>query len=206
MSESEKVVSHILVASELENQIASYESRLSPLRVVSFFREEFKIEDARAVVAEAYISESKTKYIIIASNSINVYAQNSLLKLLEEPPANIEFIIITASKSNLLPTIRSRLPIQRVRTPKEVTILDLNLSRLSYAQIFEFLKENAQLPKADAKRVIEALYHRATVVDKLMLTPRQLNAFERAYRLLELNGRVQTMLALILMSFMGGLE
>jgi len=89
------VKSHILITSELESEVARLENELKPNRVVTFIRDEFKIEDAKDVVAQAYISESQTKYIVLAANSFNKVSQNSLLKVLEEPPKNIEFIIIS---------------------------------------------------------------------------------------------------------------
>jgi len=47
------------------------------------------------------------------------------------------------------------------------------------------------------------VYHRATVIDKLILSREQLDNFDKAYRLLELNSRPQSILAMILMSFVG---
>ncbi len=170
---------------------------------MGFIEDEFKIEHAKAVVAESYISESETKYLILGANNFNSTSQNSLLKALEEPPRNIEFIIISPSKSNLLPTVRSRMPIfkgERIHSVKE---LSLNLSKIDYAEVFKFLKENARAQKSEAKALVEALYHRATVLDKLMLSATQLENFDRAYRLFELNSRPQSVLAMLIMSFVG---
>ncbi len=194
---------HILISTEIEAEFERLSSELKPNRVVGFIEEDFKIEHAKAVVAEAYISESQTKYIIIGSNSFTNVAQNSLLKVFEEPPKNIEFIIISPTKSNLLPTVRSRLPILKGESVHSVQELELNLARVDYAEVFAFLKENARIKKSEAKALIEALYHRATVVDMLILSSRQLENFDKAYRLLELNSRPQSVLALILMSFVG---
>jgi DNA polymerase-3 subunit delta' len=195
----------ILITSEIEEEFERLKEELKPSRVVGFIHtdEEFKLEHAKAVVAEAYISEYETKYIIFGANHFRNEAQNSLLKVLEEPPKNIEFIIITASKSNLLPTVRSRLPIKKGKTQLKVYDIDLNLSRPEYAEIFAFLKQHAKVKKPQAKDLVEALYYRATVVDKLILTKEQLENFDRAYRLLELNSRPQTVLAQIVMSFAG---
>lgn len=198
-----KVKSHILISSDIESELTRLKEELKPSRVVSFIRDDFKLEDAKAVVSQSYISESQTKYIILGANSFNAVSQNSLLKILEEPPRNIEFIIISQTKSNLLPTIRSRLPLMKgISTHKDISI-DLNLSRIDYAHVFSFLKENARVKKSDAKELVEALYYRATVVDELILSLEQLENFDKAYRLLELNSRPQSVLAMILMSFVG---
>lgn len=195
--------SHILISSNIEAEFERLKSELRPNRVVGFIEDEFKIEHAKAVVAESYISESEIKYIILGANNFNNISQNSLLKLLEEPPRNIEYIIIASTKSNLLPTVRSRLPIfkgERLHVAQEINI---NLARVDYAEIFEFLKANARVKKSEAKSLVEALFYRATVVEKLILSTSQLQNFDKAYRLLELNSRPQSVLAMILMSFAG---
>lgn len=193
--------SHILISTELESEFERLQERLKPSRVVGFIEDEFKIEHAKAVVAEAYISESSTKYIILAAKNFNNVSQNSLLKVLEEPPRNIEFIIISASKSNLLPTVRSRLPIIKGETNYSTLEIELNLAKIDYAEIFNFLKENSRIKKSEAKLLVEALYKRATEIDKLILTNTQLDNFEMAYRLLELNSRPQSVLAMLVMGF-----
>jgi DNA polymerase-3 subunit delta' len=203
MSVHENTKSHILISTEVEAEFQRLESELKPKRVVGFIREKFLLEDAKAVVAEAYISESQTKYIVIGAQEFNTVSQNSLLKVLEEPPHNIEFILISPTKSNLLATVRSRLPILHGQTSHEVLEITFSLSRVDYAQIFSFLKENARTKRAEAKLLVEALYHRATVVDMLILSSTQLDNFDMAYRLLELNSRPQSVLAMLLMSFVG---
>ena len=194
---------HIIISSDIEAEALKVEHKLKPFRVVKFVvsDESFKIEHAKAVLAESYISESQTKYIIIGASDLTDVAQNSLLKLLEEPPRNIEFIIISPTKSNLLPTVRSRLPILKVNTEHKRVAIELNLARLDYKEVFVFLKENARIKKEAAKELVEALFHRATVIDMLILSPLQLENFDKAYRLLTLNSRPQSVLAMLLMSF-----
>ncbi|MDF1883553.1 DNA polymerase III subunit delta' [Sulfurimonas sp. SAG-AH-194-C21] len=194
---------HIIISDDIESEVTRLEDELKPFRVVKFvvMDEVFKLEHAKAVLAEAYISESNTKYIILGSSDLSDVAQNSLLKLLEEPPRNIEFIIISPTKSNLLPTVRSRLPILKINNHHIVHDLELNLARLDYKDVFSFLKENARVKKEEAKDLVQALFHRATVVDMLILSPLQLDNFDKAYRLLSLNSRPQSVLAMLLMSF-----
>jgi len=192
---------HIIIASDYESEVERLEEELKPFRVVKFVEENFKIEHAKSVVNEAYISESQTKYIILAALEFTAVAQNSLLKLFEEPPLNIEFILISPTKSNLLSTVRSRLPILKNSTSHETLSVDLSLARVDYKQVFQFLKENARVKKNDAKALVEALFRRATVIDKLILTPAQLDNFDKAYRLLNLNSRPQSVLAMLIMGF-----
>jgi DNA polymerase III subunit delta' len=193
--------SGIVVTSDIESQIALFEERLRDKRVVAFVREEFKVEDAKAVIAEAYISEAALKYIFIASKKINPIAQNSLLKLLEEPPQNIRFLLFVTSKAVLLPTIRSRLPILYHDTIPSYQEIDLNFATINQESVWEFLKQHERISKEEAKGLLEGLYHRATRVDGLVLTQKQMECFEKGYRLLDLNTQSGSVFALVLLSF-----
>ncbi len=203
MQAPKKVRGHILITSETESAIEELKAQLTPFRIVTFFEDNFKIEHAKQVTQEAYISEADTKYIIIAAKEFTSVAQNSLLKILEEPPTNIEFIIISPTKSNLLPTVRSRLPIVQKSMQKAVSELNITLRRLDYAEVFTFLKEHARVDKNSAKALVEALFKKATVEEQLILNEKQLEDFDMAYRLLDLNARPQSVLAMLLMGFSG---
>ena len=191
----------IIISSVLEDELQLLRDNLNSYRMVEFIEDEFKIENAKSVIAEAYVSEADIKYIILCSKTFNVLSQNTLLKVFEEPPRNIIFIILTSSKSSLLPTIKSRLPIVKSTYIQKKIELDLNLSKIDYVAIFKFLKENSKVKKDEAKLLVEALYFRATEIDKIVLTSFELESFERAYRLLELNSRPQSVLAQLIMCF-----
>src|SRR3989344_910267 len=71
----------------------------------------FGIDEAREI-AQRQANRSFTggkKIFIITSNSITVEAQNSLLKVFEEPASETHFFLILNSYERLLPTLRSRL-------------------------------------------------------------------------------------------------
>ncbi|MEN8146482.1 MAG: DNA polymerase III subunit delta' [Campylobacterota bacterium] len=202
MSRSNGLGSHIIICDNIEERSTLLQQELAPHRVVSFVRDDFKIDDSKAVMAEAYIAEENVKYLVLAAKTFNSISQNALLKLLEEPPRNIELIVITESKSTLLPTVRSRLKIIKEKSPTAHRELDLKLSNLNLSTLFDFVKAHDRLSKYEAKALIESIYHRATVVDGLALSERQISTFERSYRLIELNGRLQTILATLLMTFL----
>lgn len=194
--------SHIIICDNIEERSAALQNELASHRVVSFVRDDFKIEDAKAVTAEAYIAEENVKYLLLAAKTFNVVSQNALLKLLEEPPRNIELIIITESKSTLLPTVRSRLKIIKEPSVKIHEEIDIKLTNLSLSELFGFVKSHDRLSKYEAKRLIESLYRKATVLEGLVLSEKQIDSFERSYRLVELNGRLQTILVTLLMTFL----
>ena len=202
MSMSNGFGSHIIICDNVEERSTLLEQALASHRVVTFVRDDFKIEDSKAVIAESYIAEEHVKYLILAAKTFNSISQNALLKLLEEPPRNIEIIVITESKSTLLPTVRSRLKIIMEKSAVVHKELDIKLSNLNLSTLFDFVKAHDRLSKHEAKSLIESIYHRATVVERLSLSEKQINIFERSYRLIELNGRLQTILVTLLMTFL----
>ena len=193
--------SYILITSDIEEEISNIKLRLHPSRIVVFYKEdEFKVDDSRNVIREAYIAEEKTKYIILAAKVFNETSQNALLKLLEEPPRNIEFIVITESKSALLPTVRSRMPLITNKSKKEPISLDISLKKLDLNVLFDFVKAHERTPKHESKELIESLYNKA-IEEKIMLNTAQLDSFEMAYKLLGLNARMNSVLCMLLMKF-----
>lgn len=70
-----------------------------------------KVDQIRALQSELTKSgfESAKKVVIIhQAEKMNMNSANSLLKFLEEPPANFMIILETQSLGKILPTIRSR--------------------------------------------------------------------------------------------------
>ncbi len=61
-------------------------------------------------------------YIFPDADAMNVQAQNALLKILEEPPAGVMFLLLSESAENLLATIRSRAPTIRLHALSDAAI------------------------------------------------------------------------------------
>lgn len=199
---SEFARSYIILNEEIEERFEALKATLSPSRVVGFIKDDFLLEDAKAVIAEAYISETAVKYIVMAAKQFNVFSQNALLKLLEEPPANIAFIIIAPGKSVLLPTVRSRLPVRNEIRALPMEGVDLRLGALDLGSLYAFVTSQGRLDRHEAKALIERIFFQASSVEGLALTQQQLDAFERAFRLIELNARLQNVLLMVLMPFL----
>ena len=71
----------------------------------------FSIDKIREIRQDAYIipNEARHKvYILYNAESMGKEAQNALLKVLEEPPSYIVFILVCKSHSNMLETVNSR--------------------------------------------------------------------------------------------------
>lgn len=56
--------------------------------------------------------------LLTEAEAMNPAAANALLKILEEPPATVYFILITSKQKNLLPTLRSRCRVIPVPLPE----------------------------------------------------------------------------------------
>lgn len=192
----------ILITDEIEERIREIEESVRPLRCVTFMRDDFKIEDAKEVIAEAYKSEEHTKTLILGAKSFTVPAQNALLKILEEPPRNIVFILMAPNKSTFLPTVRSRLSLTQEHHKRIYETLPIVLKSLDLAELFTFVKEHDRLKKHEAKELIEQLMYQAIHIEKIPLTASQLEGFEKALRLIELNSRFQSVLVMVLMHFL----
>lgn len=147
-----------------------------------FEREEFKIEDSHEVIMEAYIASEKVKTIIIAAQSFNIFAQNALLKVIEEPPNNVQFILIAKNKTSLLATIHSRLPLQDKRKRTNPRVLEVNLKRLTIKGVYDFLKlleERANISREETKERIQALLF-SLRQDGFKLLENELKSFDEA--------------------------
>jgi len=192
----------ILITHEIEERAREIEASRYPLRCVTFMRDDFKIEDAKEVISEAYKSEENTKTLILGAKSFTVPAQNALLKILEEPPRNIVFILLAPNKSTFLPTVRSRLSLKQEHTERFYETLPITLKNLDLAGLFAFVKEHDRLKKHEAKALIEQMMHQAIHIENLPLSASQLEGFDKALRLIELNSRFQSVLVMVLMNFL----
>ena len=192
----------ILITQHFEEKSLEIQQELLPLRGVLFIREDFKIEDAKEVISEAYKSESQTKTLILAAKSFTIPAQNALLKILEEPPPNIAFILLAPNKSTFLPTVRSRLTLTQEHSAKQYDPMELTLRTLDLSSMFTWVKEHEKAKKHEAKALIENLFHHAVHVETLVLSAAQIEGFDKAFRLIELNARVQSILVMVLMNFL----
>ena len=74
-------------------------------------KKEILVDQVRAMGADAYVipNEASAKvYIIKDADTMNEQAQNAALKILEEPPKGVHFILCVSNPERLLVTVRSR--------------------------------------------------------------------------------------------------
>lgn len=159
---------------------------------------EFLLDEARAVLKESYIAENSEKIIIIMAESFRTEAQNFLLKLFEEPPRNIKFLIVSPSKNLLLPTIRSRFIFEKRGAKKKILPLNFDLLKLDLKGILEVLSANENLEKSELLDFIASLSYEA--VRKYDLSEAELEFFYKAYELARLNTKASILLSTLLLS------
>lgn len=133
----------------ITNDFDALKATLEGQNVKIFECDEFLIENARELIAQAYIAESQPKLLAVLAKSYRKEAQNALLKIIEEPPRNVYFLFAVAAKNLLLQTIRSRLIIENRLKPLARAKLNINLKQLDLAEIYRFLEQIENDEKSD---------------------------------------------------------
>jgi DNA polymerase-3 subunit delta' len=132
-----------------------------------------KLGQVRTLIQSAHYlpSEAPKKIFIITASSFMKEAANSLLKILEEPPATVHILILAENPGELLPTIRSRcatvrlgaLPVEDIEmlladrrpdiTPKQRTLI-ARLAQGAAGKALGFDLEDYMAARADAMLLI----------------------------------------------------
>ena len=83
-------------------------------------RKQNSIEQMREIIGDSVIkpneADAKVYIFPFADTRLSNIVQNSFLKLLEEPPQNVYFIMLCENSKKLLPTILSRSSVFRLNT------------------------------------------------------------------------------------------
>ncbi len=128
----------------------------------------FTVDAVREIRDDAFVvpNESDCKvYILKNAHNMNDQAQNAILKILEEPPSYVFFIIVTTSRSTMLETVLSRvqtyslLSAEEEITEKEADTVKnfvkalLNVNELALMEQTAVFQKNNQF----AKRILGLL-------------------------------------------------
>lgn len=159
---------------------------------------EFLMDNARAVEKESFIAENSEKIIVLMAQSYKSEAQNFLLKLFEEPPKNVRFILVAPSKNLLLATVRSRFIMEMRKGKKQRASLNLALQSLDLKEMLNFLKANENLDKVALMELVATLSIKAGA--SLNLSEEKLELFYKAYELSRLNARPSLLLSALLLN------
>ncbi len=158
-------------------------------------RDELKVDDIPIIRRMAYIASAHKRLITIAAEKFNVYAQNALLKLIEEPPKNIDFLIVTNSKYSLLDTVLSRVFLEKKLYEKEN---QTNIEKITNEYILNILTSDM-----DKNEIKEFFY---SIVKNKELNESQMKILNDAVKMLELNIDKEAVLSLVMLSLKVGYE
>lgn len=198
--------SQVLIVNDITNTLESLLPTLPKhftriIRSEDTSKDEFLLEQSQKALKEAYIASNEPKYILLCGSTFRKEAQNALLKLLEEPPRNVVFVIITTSKSALLPTILSRMPYKYMKTNIAVEPCSLDFKSLDMKEVYQFLKENQKISKIELKNLIESMMYKIHQ-QNIQLNSKELNTFSQAIKLNDLNSKPINVLTSLLLTLL----
>lgn len=163
---------------------------------------EFLVEHAQEAIAKAYIASEALNYIILIAPRFSAVAQNRLLKILEEPPKNKAFILITESKSALLDTIQSRLPVTVLSDAKSTEVLNLDMENLNLEKVYTFIQEHQRISAVACKELVEKIALNAMKSQKYTLDESTLKLFSDSIKALEVGSPTTFVLTTLLLKLL----
>ncbi len=108
-----------------------------------------KVDTIRTLSDEAYLATNEADakvFILCDANLYNQESQNAMLKIIEEPPKGVKFILTAAHTGGLLPTVRSR-----------VCALSANKEKFD-GVLMSVTKEKSGISKEDAFKIAHLIY------------------------------------------------
>lgn len=198
-----KLSSQVIITTHIEKMIDRLEALRAGERIVKIIKEEkFLVEDAQLAIEKAYMASEEKTIVVLAARDFPPLIQNKLLKVIEEPPPRVEFILITLSKATILPTIRSRLPISVFREEQEVEIFELDLRQLDLASVYAFVQKHKHIDTVKAKYLVEKISTEAMQSQRYNLDEKTLQLFYNSFKALDMGSPPQFVLMTILLKLL----
>jgi len=195
--------SQVIITSDIEGTISKLEALKRTESFVKIVKEDaFLVEDAKLAIEKAYMASEETSIIILAAKIFSPIVQNKLLKVIEEPPKNKEFIIISPSKSTILATIKSRLPIIVLSEDKEDEDLGLDLKQLSLDTVYAFIQSHKRTDSKVMKQLVERISKEAIASQSYNLDETTLTLFSNAFKALDVGSPSQFVLNTLLLKLL----
>ncbi len=220
-----KLTSQVIVTSQIENTlneleklridemiieimpdklIEAEEGRVYDTKVHRIVGEKvsFTLADAKVVIEKAYMASEEITVIILVAKTFSTDVQNKLLKILEEPPKNKEFILVTESKSAILPTVKSRLPVSVLNEVKELEAIGLDLKQLSLQSVYDFIQTHKRTDAKTMKTLVERISSEAIQSQSYDLDEKTLALFSNAYIALDVGSPASFVLNTLLLKLL----
>ena len=182
-----RLQSQIIISVHVEETIAKLRQlALHGERFITIVREgNFLVEDVKYAIEQAYLASRERTIIVLAADNFSEVVQNRLLKIIEEPPPNKEFVLIFPSKAIILPTIRSRLPITVISELSSVSELGLDIQALDIRVVYDFVQEHSRISAPKAKSILEQIGAKAIASRRYNLDEKALDMMSDAIRVLD---------------------
>jgi len=198
-----RLTSQVIITANIEDTILKLEALQQNERFVKIIKEDtFLVEDAKLAIEKAYMASEEITVIILAAKTFSPVVQNKLLKVIEEPPKNKEFIMLAQSKATILDTIRSRLPISVLSETKEEEVLGLELSGLSLGSVYAFIQTHKRTDAKVMKGLIERISKEAMRSGSYDLDEKTLVLFSNAFMALDVGSPPQFVLNALLLKLL----
>ena len=117
--------------------------------------EKMLVSDSNEIVAEVYTKPVNMQNKIFVINNFDIStleAQNKLLKVLEEPPKNVYFLISAQSEEKVLPTIRSRCDKIKINPMTQEEMSTFSSDKIACVLGGGYIGKTLQLEKNDSLR------------------------------------------------------
>ena len=174
-----RLVSQVIITARFEETVAQLRGLAKEGERFEIIRSEenraFSVKDAGRAIEKACLSSYERVIVILMADQFSDVVQNKLLKAIEEPPPNTDFILMLASKSTLLPTIRSRLPITVLDEHDEHEALGLEMGKLDVRSVYAFVQEHKRVDSTTAKSLLEQITSQAIFSGQYRLDERTLD-------------------------------
>ncbi len=202
--------SQVIITGNIDETVLKLEALASDERFVKILKKKsndvkndsFLVEDAKFAIEKAYMASEERTIIILAAKTFSPIVQNKLLKVIEEPPKNKEFIIICPSKSTILDTIKSRLPIIVLSEEKKEEALGLDLKQLSLSTVYEFIQTHKRTDAKAMKELVEHISKEAIASQNYDLDEKTLILFSNAFIALDVGSPPQFVLNTLLLKLL----
>jgi len=198
------LTSQVIISNNFEETLEELEDLRSTECIIKIIENEksFSVDDAKIVIQKAYMASEELTVLILVAKIFSPIVQNKLLKIIEEPPRNKAFILITQRKSTILATIASRLPIYIHSSREESFDLALNISGLSLALVYDFIQIHKRTDSKDMAKIIEEIAKEAMLCGQFNLEKQTLNIFSDSMKALDMGSPPNFILNTILLKLL----
>jgi len=198
-----KLESQVIISDDIDKTILELENLAVDETIVKIIQEKnFLVEDVKLAISKAYMTSDNKTIIILGAKVFSDVVQNRLLKIVEEPPKNKEFIIITENKSTILETITSRLPINIISYHNENIDIELDIDNLSLDLVYMFVQKHKRSNNKDTQILIQEITKRAISSDRYDIDKSALDIFSNSFIALDLGSPSPFVLSTLLIKLL----